>query len=226
MQFYKMLSEYYEEIFPLPEGLVSIVKELTAENGRVLDVGCATGALIKRLIKDGYDAYGLEYSEELIEYKERTLQGDMHKLPYDDGSFDTVVCTGNTLAHVNDAAGAETVLKEFARVLKKGGYAVIQILNYKMILDKRPPELPVIQTDNLKFVRKYQYEENLIRFSGEITAGENRDSSFVMLYPLTDEELSETADKAGLNDKAAYGGFDRSEFISEKSFPLIKIFQK
>ncbi|PLX66060.1 MAG: hypothetical protein C0602_13090 [Denitrovibrio sp.] len=226
MDFYKMLSKHYDEIFPVSMDLVNMVKELAPEGGSVLDVGCATGAFIRKLCNEGFDASGLEYVPELVGFPERTKIGDMHHLPYEDSTFDTLICTGNTLAHVSSKEGAEQVLKEFSRVLKKGGKAVIQILNYEMILKKQLRELPLIQTENVRFKRSYEYLQNHIRFTGKLTVSSGTDDSYVVLYPLTESELSEIADNLNLRELGTFSSFAKAVFSKNDSMPLIKIFEK
>ena len=226
MDFYKMLSDYYDEIFPVNRNLVNIIINLTPENVHVLDVGCATGALVRELVNEGFDCEGLEYVPELIKYNEKVSVGDMHKLPYDDNRFDTLLCTGNTLAHVKDPVKAEQVLGEFSRVLKKGGKAVIQILNYGMILRNKPANLPLIKTEHVTFERRYEYLQDNIKFSGRLSTGSNTQESYVDIYPLTDRELDVAAILSGFKVDNTYGGFDGSDFDIEKSLPLIKILSR
>jgi len=223
MKFYKMLAEYYDEIFPLNKNLVSMIKELTPEGGRILDVGCATGALVEELANCGYDAEGLEYVPELIKHKGKITVGDMHNLPFGDSEFDVLVCTGNTLAHVSGLKDAEQVLKEFSRVMKKDGRVIIQILNYDMILRNRPASLPVIQTERVTFERFYEYEEGCIKFSGVLKLCENNVNSSVSLYPLTNSELDKVAYLSGLRPETLLGSFDGTPFDAQASLPLEKI---
>jgi len=221
MNFYEMLSKNYDEIFPLNMGLVNMTSEYTPENGRILDVGCATGCLVRAMESRGYDAMGLEYEQALLGYPEKTTVGDMHNLPFDDESFDTLVCTGNTLAHVSDSGDAMLVIGEFARVLKHGGVAILQILNYDLIMKNRPAELPAIKTDNLIFKRHYEYNKGSIEFKGTIIKGDEEYSSSVSLFPILPGEMENIVEKNGLSVKARYSGFDKSPYDMNTSFPYI-----
>lgn len=89
---------------------------------KVLDVGCNDGALME-LLKDKRDCevYGIDLSETAIaKATEKGLQaiiGDAEKIPFDDNSFDVVLCV-ETLTHIY---GIEKALKEMRRVLRPGG---------------------------------------------------------------------------------------------------------
>jgi len=221
-----MLSEYYDEIFPVNENAAGLIKTFAGDGGRVLDVGCATGALVRRLDSFGLDAYGLEYEPSLVRYTEKTVIGDMHSLDFPAEHFDCLSCTGNTLAHVRDMDGAVQVMKEFYKVLKTDGKALIQILNYDRIIKERPAGLPDIVTKNVTFQRKYRYMESSIEFTGVITSEKGSVSSSVLLYPLTSEELIESSVIAGFSECSLYGGFDLSPLIYDESFPLVAVLTK
>lgn len=222
MEFYRMLSEHYEKIFPLNNKVVEMVVSQTPDEGKVLDVGCAKGELVRELVNRGYDAEGLEYVPELIGYPERTIEGDMHSLPYEDETFDTLVCTGNTLVHSFDVP---SVMTEFSRVLKSGGKAVIQILNYDRILTAKPQFLPKIAFESYSFIREYDYKSDYIEFIGTITGGGETVSSSVRLKPLKTGDLQAEASGAGLNTVLLFGGFDRSDHNHE-SYATVIVLEK
>jgi len=223
MEFYRMLSEYYTEIFPLSEAAVEMAEEQTPIGGRILDVGAAKGELVRRLVSDGYDAVGLEYVPELIGYPERTIEGDMHKLPFEDESFDTVVCMGNTLVH---SITPDSVLREFSRVLRKGGRLLLQILNYDRILIKRPESLPVINAGNIKFERRYEYNDNYISFKGKLISKIGEQMSEVNIYPVASMFLTTFLTDNDLRLTDTYGGFDKSAYEQEESYTLIVTAEK
>jgi SAM-dependent methyltransferase len=100
-----------------------------APGQRVLDVGCGVGAVLRLVAQRGGEPYGIDASEELIEFARKRLPdadlrvGEMEALPYDDDTFDLV--TGfNSFFFANDMAAA---LREAGRVAKAGGSVVIQV---------------------------------------------------------------------------------------------------
>jgi len=222
MKFYEMLAEKYDEIFPLNEVVVKWVQENVPEGGAVLDVGCATGRLVERLHKLGYDAYGVEYEPSLIDYDKQVSIGDMHNLGF--GSiFDFIVCTGNTLAHTVSYETLVMAMKSFSSALKSGGMALVQILNYDYILNAKLGALPDITTDSLTFNRFYHYEGKKIRFEGVITCGDYKVSSAVKLYPIKSDELKSAAEEAGFSSIELFGDFQKNPLMKDKGLPLIAL---
>ena len=96
-------------------------------NGRVLDAACGTGRHTVEIVKAGHDVVGVDATEAMLEQARKKLpdveflQSDLSKLPFEDGSFKSIVC-GLAVGHVPDLG---PVMKEFARVLEPGGTAAI-----------------------------------------------------------------------------------------------------
>lgn len=101
--------------------------------GRVLDVGCGTGALLERLAARG-DAVGLDLSTEMLaraarrqtqrSFEAASVCGDVQHLPFRDDAFESVVST----FAINAVAELDKALAEMLRVLQPGGsLAVITV---------------------------------------------------------------------------------------------------
>lgn len=92
------------------------------DGSKVLDIGCNSGEFMALLEKKGCDVYGVDVADAVLEKaKERGLKvqkADAEALPFEDGSFDVVVCM-EVLVHLHDPVKA---LKEFRRVLKPSGF--------------------------------------------------------------------------------------------------------
>jgi ubiquinone/menaquinone biosynthesis C-methylase UbiE len=90
---------------------------------RVLEVGCATGALTAYLADIGYQVTGLDRSDDMIRRARNDhpgldlLVGDATSLPHDSGVFDAVVAA----SVVNVVPDAELVMSEMKRVCVPGG---------------------------------------------------------------------------------------------------------
>ena len=90
---------------------------------RVLEVGCATGALTAYLADSDYRVTGLDRSDDMIrrareDHPHLDLQvGDATMLPYEDDSFDAVVAA----SVVNVVPEAKSVLSEMHGVCVPGG---------------------------------------------------------------------------------------------------------
>ncbi len=86
---------------------------------RVLDVGCATGAIVRRLNELGCEAHGIDVSEWAVANAEhpnvRLASAD--NLPYPDGYFDLVMSC-HSMEHLPDSV-LDRSLKEITRVCSK-----------------------------------------------------------------------------------------------------------
>jgi len=94
---------------------------------RILDIACATGMSFRFLSKYG-DIRGIDISEETIRLCktrgiDRIVRCDAMKLPFRDGSFDTVLCL-ELLEHVPDP---HRCLDEIARTLRPGGALLVTV---------------------------------------------------------------------------------------------------
>ncbi len=98
--------------------------------GRLLDVGCGPGKLLRVLRDWGWDTYGVDFSPVAVEYarKKHNLKvdlGTIHDAKYPANHFD-VVMFNHCLEHVYDPIES---LMEAHRILKPGGVLQITIPN-------------------------------------------------------------------------------------------------
>lgn len=127
------------------------LQALNSSSGKILDVGCGPGLLVKELSgrsKD-FQVIGIDTSQEAIKLAQkncrslknsRFLIANASKLPFLDSSFDLVVCK-DSLHHFPNLKGA---LQEMLRVLKPKGTLYAQDLrrNLPLYLLRRsaPPD--------------------------------------------------------------------------------------
>jgi ubiquinone/menaquinone biosynthesis C-methylase UbiE len=109
----------------------------------ILDAGCGTGGLISRLAPRHaeWTWTGIDLSELAYGYAKLRVGtaangrgadirlGSVSELPFNDGAFDAVV-SADVLYHVDDDNAA---LREFRRVLRPGGIAVINVPAYRWL---------------------------------------------------------------------------------------------
>ena len=100
--------------------------------GRVLDVGCGTGALAEAVAERGAAVAGVDPSEAFLATARRRVPqaefraGDAQALPYADASFDGVV-SGLALNFVPDPAKAA---REMRRVARPGSVVAAYLWDY------------------------------------------------------------------------------------------------
>lgn len=138
--------------------------------GRVLDVGCGVGQVVRRLHGEGIDAHGVEVSEpNVARAREVGLQVssyDGRKLPFPDKYF---AATGalNVLEHVE---APEEFLVELVRVTETGGRVVVSSPNFFRALGFRDyhPRMRGFGNKWANFVRMMEKREQMRREPGSV----------------------------------------------------------
>lgn len=92
---------------------------------KVLDIGCAKGFLVKDLLAQGIDAFGVDVSEYALMHCEPEVVGRLHigsaeKLPFPDKSFDAVLAI-NSLHNLRKPE-LIAALREMERLARKGKF--------------------------------------------------------------------------------------------------------
>lgn len=137
---YKKYESLFENMFLKRVNLISkFVKK-----GRMLEIGSATGVMLKLFAKQGWDALGIEPSGSSREAKKKGLRVlnvkfEDSKLPKD---YFNLVVLNHALEHMDNP---KDVLRKINTLLKEGGIVFIDVPNFgslsSIILGKRWPYL-------------------------------------------------------------------------------------
>ena len=107
-----------------------LAARLPAGPARILDAGCGTGGLIRRLgpLRPEWQWTGVDLSPLACQLARERGVADVREasvtaLPFSDGEY-TAVVSADVLYHLEDD---EAALREMARVLRPGGIAVINV---------------------------------------------------------------------------------------------------
>jgi 2-polyprenyl-3-methyl-5-hydroxy-6-metoxy-1,4-benzoquinol methylase len=224
----------------------SEVGDLTGKS--ILDIGCATGELAFQLANAGANVTGIDLNEDLLDQARKGI-GDLQPpeektrlkiaspIPifrvsnmleltrdFKKEKFDAVICFGNTLVHLPTMELINQTLQGVNYVLKPGGKFFLQMLNYDYILNEKVTELPVIETENIRFIRKYKFRENssLIQFKTDLhIKKENKTiSNETTLLALKSSELVEMLGTAGFFEIELFSNFKRDAF-GRNHLPLV-----
>jgi SAM-dependent methyltransferase len=174
----------------------------------------------------GQSAYVSECESELASPNPKFQHGNMLELKTDfhSGQFHAGLCFGNTLVHLQNTELVQQTLAGVYAVLKTGGHFLLQILNYDYILHERVTTLPVIETEIIRFIRKYRFSENgpLIYFQTELLIkSENKTTvNETPLFPIQSNQLYHLLQNAGFTEIQFYSSFKMEPF-GGKHLPLV-----
>jgi len=235
-KFYSSISAYYSEIFPYKPAQLQFVKQQLGQirGMKILDIGCAAGELSYQLAKEGSKVAGIDLNPDLIaQAKSSRIYPDLHfqvgnmlELTNDFHSefFDSVLCFGNTLIHLTSPGLIQNMMEEVKNVLKPGGKFLLQILNYDYILDENVTELPLIETENIRFIRNYIFEENnrIVKFQTQLELKKEGKTvhNETSLLALRSEELKGLFEETGFKNLELFSNF-RKEPFDGKHLPLV-----
>jgi ubiquinone/menaquinone biosynthesis C-methylase UbiE len=105
----------------------ALLDRVRGEPNRVLDLGCGTGQLTRRLAKrfPKSDVIGLDYSSGMLQQVGQTTQalvrGDAQSLPFGPSTFDMVTCVESFHWYPDQ----EQVVELLAEVLRPGGQVLL-----------------------------------------------------------------------------------------------------
>ena len=110
-----------------------LLRRLLPANGRVIEAGCGPAHIVLGLQRDGYQAIGIEWSEEVVRRVKvlapecRIQQGDVRRLDFPDGYANGYISLG-VVEHFPE--GPEAILTEARRVLADGGWLILSVPHF------------------------------------------------------------------------------------------------
>lgn len=110
--------------------LTTLFREYLPGHQPILEAGCGSGRWVGWFVRNGWQAAGLDWSEHLCSRAQaavptaRFMPGDMRNMPFQDGEFGAVVALG-AVEHAPE--GPLPALREFARVLRDDGIAIVTV---------------------------------------------------------------------------------------------------
>ena len=110
------------------------LKTQLPNGSKLLDVGCSSGAFVRAALHHGFNASGMDYSEEAVAHARNTdnldvFQGHVEKIPAEDNSYDIITLI-QVIEHFDHPMEA---LAELQRVLKPGGLLYLETVNYQKL---------------------------------------------------------------------------------------------
>ena len=258
MEMYDALSADYDRFVNWPARLaveLPFIKQQLQEMARpgqeapkVLDAACGTGMHAIALAQAGYRVSGADLSAGMIEragenarlagVAARFEQAGFGQLAetFGQGSFDALLCLGNSLPHVLELEELNNALCDFATCLRPGGLLLIQNRNFDAVLARRERWMePQAHRDGQAewlFVRFYDFDPDgrisfhVMTLSRAGEGGWGQQVSTTRLYPLRQAELSAALAAAGFGEVELYGDMTGKPFDPGSSGNLVAAARK
>lgn len=208
---------------------------------KVLDVGCATGMHSIELAKQGYEMFGIDESERLIDKAKRNCLENKIYIPFQVLSmidiekhpakpFDAVLMLGNIISFLEDEDQAVQFFRSAMSVLKTGGHLIVQTANYRrMLLEGNRFELVTTCKSDIMFMKVYDLDPKKAKLSVLMLQKNNCWEMQAVTQPimvLNKEDLVRFASRTKYASIFLYGKLDGSPFKGESSDQLVAVFRK
>lgn len=160
--------EMYRQIFDYNKEFKfynSILKKRKCR--KIVEIGCGTGILAKKMMEAGYDYLGVDLYPEMLDIarkeanSDRFIQGDMRNLKLS-RTFDCAMITGRSLAYIVNNTEIISTFQHINHLLKNHGFFIFDLFDANRIFEKFKEESEqVVQSGNKKITRKNRLKKNL-----------------------------------------------------------------
>lgn len=238
--FYTSIAPYYDYIFPLRSSVLQFVLQRLKPFHALLDVGCATGELAFAVRPSCANVCGIDLDEELVTLA-RQKSGNSKNIEfhvanmlqmteyYGHADFDVITCFGNTIPHLLDKKSITEFLTQSYKLLNSGGVVLIQLLNYKFIVENNVSSLPIIENDQIRFDRVYEFlpQSELIDFRTTLFIKSKNETigNVSQLFAIQPSSMSNLLENVGFQSIDMYSSFNEDP-LSHEQLPLVIVAKK
>lgn len=248
--YYSAILEYYDELFPVPEAIVSFFRALQEEQrksfgsdhapfARYLGIGCATGTLENKLSGPGFDITGIDRNPDMIETAIRRMKRGFSTTRFFEmstldmvrflkkKSFQIIACLDNTLPFIAD----ETLLRKFfhdaRELLAPGGNLVINTINFDAITQIKPSRLP--DRSSVRVTLKQGFipdSDGTLILDAALELGNGRRIALqrgTKIFPLTTGDIETLAREAGFTTCSLAGSYANKTWSPESAESIITL---
>lgn len=233
-QLFQKQAETYTHFFDnrldqAPEEVQQLLQLVEDERGVIpdciLDVACGSGRHVLAFADNGYDAEGLDFSEEFIAQAREwaTEKGltdrvdfhihDMRELDKLGESFDLITNFWNSMGYYGKATDVR-ILSEMKRLLTEDGVVAIETNNKEYYL-RNFESSSVSGGDDHLYVERREFDVETGRFHTVLDTFSATDTGYEHLETMEWEpreyapvEWKEMCERAGFDDVSLFGGFE------------------
>ncbi len=242
-EFYNSFAEDYNSMIPLEKQVESKTKFferfINDDTKSAADLGAGSGADSIALVKLGLNVTAFEPSTEMAKqakqnFTNQNVKVDIHikRIAEIDtsfhNSFDLVVSLGNTFANINNEEIEQSADKVLS-LLKTGGKAIIQLLNYEKVLKEKERIVNITESKEKQFIRFYDFYGDKVYFnllSFHKNNISNRQLITTEIFPYTKTYIERLFRKSDNVKIEFYGDMKMNNFDENKSNDLIVILKK
>ncbi len=212
-----------------------IIDKLRAVNAKaILDAACGTGMHAITLAQCGFVAHATDISQGMVDKAranaisagaqvqvEKAAFGHLADV-FGRGTFDALLCLGNSLPHLLSRAELFTALVDFAACLAKGGLLVLQNRNFDALLAHQErwmePQACSESDAEWVFLRLYDFDPDGLLTFNMVTLKRIDGGSWTQsittsrLRPLLMDELVRTLEAANFTDIQLFGDMTGTPF--------------
>ncbi len=159
--------EMYQHVFDYDKEYIFYDSILKKSNcNKILEIGCGSGMLARRFLRDGYEYLGLDLFNEMLEIARTEvksnvfIQCDMRNIQFNQ-QFDSVLITGRSLAYVIENKGIVDTFTGIHKSLKENGLFVFGVFEANGIFDNFNDFEQNIEHNNKKIRRISKLKKNL-----------------------------------------------------------------
>lgn len=224
--FEEWFGEEYLSLYPHRDDEEALqVSRLIAETvevgpeARALDLGCGAGRHTRALMAHWWTV-GLDLSPALLHVARSEVndapftRADMRSLPFHDGAFDVVVNLFTSFGYFRDDAHHAQVIREVARVTRRGGWFVIDFLNAPYVrkslipYDQRQVGSRIVEQE-----REISPDGRYVRKT--ITLSDEGRTFIERVRLFEPEELQSMLEDSGFEVAAVFGGYDGAPLCAD-----------
>lgn len=247
---YDSFSSDYDRFVNWPSRLayeLPFIEEQLAMIGesplRILDAACGTGMHAIALSRLGHTLSGADLSAPMIvrarqNAEQAGVQARFEPVgfgaltqTFGAGSFDALLCLGNSLPHVTSPGDLAGALQDFAAVLRPGGLLLVQNRNFDLVTASRArwmePQSHRAGNQEWLFLRFYDYlpdgliDFNILTLRRQAEGLWQQQVTSTKLRPILQAELTRALQSAGFSQVASYGDMTGAAFNPSSSDNLV-----
>lgn len=166
---YNEIAPYYDIFYTKnTEEIIQIIKKFCKGKKRILDLGCGNGRISIPLAKHGFNVFGLDISNKMIEEAKKRAKkvnlkikfkvGNMRDIPFRDMFFDVVICLQSTIMNLLSKDEQIKTVNEIKRVLRDDGLLILETEDWEKIKNQLNKKMNNINVRKIKGRRNYLLE--------------------------------------------------------------------